>query len=363
MQVGIVLHFNDPKEWEHIKLRVERAAFIDRVRQKIASVPGVLSVAVGTDSTPPYSGVERAFDVSDKVSSEEQAARVHLVSPEFFATLRIPLLRGRIWDQAENVRGDLLAVVNDSFARRYWLRQDPVGQQIRLPSLKGRNLLETASSESAGWRRVIGVVGDARDDGLDRPVVPAIYVPYTTYMAPYAQFEVRTQGEPLALAHSIRAAVQNVSADQQIGRPFDLQESIESDPQWSRQRLFSVLFSFFSALALVLALVGLFSVVSYSVARRTPEFGIRMALGAPRSHILWIAARTGIVSALTGTAIGMLVDLFLGRVLARWMDSGLAGFAGLLHVALLLALCTFAACLLPARRAAAIHPANALRSE
>ena len=363
MQVGIVLHFNDPKEWEHINLRVERAAFIDRVRQKIASVPGVISVAVGTDSTPPYSGVERAFDVSDKVSSEEQAARVHLVSPEFFATLRIPLLRGRIWDQAENVRGDFLAVVNGSFARRYWLRQDPVGQQIRLPSLKGRNLLETASSESAGWRHVIGVVGDARDDGLDRPVVPAIYVPYTTYMAPYAQFEVRTQGEPLALAHSIRAAVQNVSADQQIGRPFDLQESIESDPQWSRQRLFSVLFGFFSALALVLTLVGLFSVVSYSVARRTPEFGIRMALGAPRSHILWIAARTGIVSALTGTAIGMLVDLFLGRVLARWMDSGLAGFAGLLHVALLLALCTFAACLLPARRAAAIHPANALRSE
>jgi ABC-type antimicrobial peptide transport system permease subunit len=88
-----------------------------------------------------------------------------------------------------------------------------------------------------------------------------------------------------------------------------------------------------------------------------------MALGAPRTHILWIAARTGIVSALTGLAIGILVDLFLGRVLARWMDSGLAGFASLLHVALLLALCTFAACLLPARRAAAIHPANALRSE
>lgn len=363
MQVGIVLHFNDPKEWEHIKLRVDRAAFIDRVRQKIVSVPGVISAAVGTDATPPYSGVERPFDIADKVNSEEQAARVHLVSPEFFATLRIPLLRGRLWDQAENVRGDFLAVVNDSFARRYWLGQDPVGQEIRLPSLKGLNLLETASSESAGWRHVIGVVGDARDDGLDRPVVPAIYLPYTTYMAPYAQFEVRTQAEPLSLVHSIRAAVQEVSSDQQIGRPFDLQESIESDSQWSRQRLFSALFSFFSALALLLALVGLFSVVSFSVAQRTAEFGIRMALGAPRTHILWIAARVGIVSALTGTAVGMLVDLFLGRVLARWMDSGLAGFASLPHVALLLVICTFAACLLPARRAAAIHPANALRSE
>jgi predicted permease len=363
MQVGIVLHFNDPKEWEHIKLRVARAAFVDRVRQKIASVPGVISAAVGTDATPPYSGIERAFDIADKVSSEEQTARMHLVSPEFFATLRIPLLRGRIWDQAENERGDFFAVVNDSFARRYWPHQDPIELQVRLPSLKSGNLLETTSSESAGWRQVIGVVGDARDDGVDRPVVPAIYVPFTTYMAPYAQFEVRTQGEPLALVHSIRAAVHEVSPDQQIGRPFDLQEPIESDPQWSRQRLFSVLFSCFSALALVLALVGLFSVVSYTVARRTAEFGIRMALGASRTHILWIAARTGIISAITGTAIGVLVDLFLARVLARWMGNGLTGFGGLPHAALLLALCTVAACLLPARRAAAIHPANALRSE
>jgi predicted permease len=363
MQVGIVLHFNDPKEWEHIKLRADRAAFIEHVRQKIASVPGVISAAVGTDATPPYSGVERPFDIADKANSEGQAARVHLVSPEFFATLRIPLLSGHIWNEAENTRGDFLAVVNESFARRYWPHQNPIEEQVRLPSMKSGNLLEATSSESGGWRQVIGVVGDARDDGLDRPVVPAIYVPYTTYMAPYAQFEVRTQGEPLALAHSIRAAVQDVSPDQQIGRPFDLQESIENDSQWSRQRLFSVLFGFFSALALLLAIAGLFSVVSYSVAQRTAEFGIRMALGAPQTHILWIAARVGIASALTGTAVGMLVDLFLGRVLARWMDSGLAGFASLPHVALLLVICTFAACLLPARRAAAIHPASALRSE
>jgi hypothetical protein len=121
-----------------------------------------------------------------------------------------------------------------------------------------------ATPDSAGWRQVVGVIADLRNDGVDRPAVPAIYLPYTTLMVPRVQYEIRTQGEPLAMLHSVRAAVQSVASDQQVSdKSFDLKEAIERDAQWVRQRLFSVLFGFFSALGLLLALVGLFSVVSY----------------------------------------------------------------------------------------------------
>jgi predicted permease len=364
MQAGIVMHWNDPRSWDNIKSRQTRAAFIDRMRQSIASVPGVISVAVGTDSTPPYSGVQSAFDIAGRVNSEVTEARVHTVSPEFFPTLRMPLLQGRLWDQTENARGDFVAVVNQSFARRYWPHQGAVGQQIEIPGIKSIGPLDAVSSAGAGWRQVIGVVGDARDDGVDRPVVPAIYVPYTTAMPPYAQFEIRTRGEPLSLLHSIRAAVQSVSADQQIANgAFDLEQAIERDAQWSRQRLFSILFGFFSAMAAMIALAGIFSVVSYSVAQRTIEFGVRMALGAPKTHILWVASRTALVSAFTGIAIGMLLDLFLGKILAKWMDNRYSSLLGLVTVAVLLAICTSAACLLTARRATRVHPVEALRYE
>ena len=364
MQAGIVMHWNHPEDWDNIKSRNTRAAFLDRIRQSIASVPGVVSVAVATDSTPPYSGIQSAFDIAGRVSSEQTEARVHTVSPEFFPTLRIPLLQGRFWDQAENARGDFVAVVNESFARRYWPHGGAVGQQIKIPGLKSIGPLDAVSPASAGLRQVIGVVGDARDDGVDRPVVPAIYIPYTTAMAPYAQFDIRTHGEPLSLLHSIRAAVQSVSADQQIANDaFDLEQAIERDSQWSRQRLFSILFGFFSAMAALIALAGIFSVVSYSVAQRKIEFGVRMALGAPKTHILWVASRTALVSAITGIAIGMLLDLFLAKILAKWMDNHYSSFLGLVTVALLLAICTSAACLLTARRATQVHPAEALRSE
>jgi len=364
MQAGIVMHWTNPKDWEGIQSREGRAAFIEQVRQKIASVPGVTSVAVGTDSTPPYSGIEHSFVISGKENGEDKKARVHLVSPEFFATLRIPLLQGRVWDQIENKRGDFVAIVNQSFAQRYCPHENPIGQQLRIPSFKGFGSLEASSPESDGWRQVVGVIADLRNDGIDRPAVPAIYLPYTTFMAPYAQFEIRTQSEPLALLHSVRAAVQSVASDQQVADgTFDLKEAIERDSQWTRQRLFSILFGFFSAIALLLVLAGLFSVVSYSTAQRTSEFGVRMALGASRSHILWIAARVAAQSVAVGLAMGLAADILIQKLLTRWMNNDQLGSHSLMPATLLLVLCSVIACLLPARRAASIHPVEALRYE
>jgi ABC-type antimicrobial peptide transport system permease subunit len=267
----------------------------------------------------------------------------------------------------ENTRGDFIAVVNRAFATRYLSSSNALGRHLRIPGLTHPNRLAVTSAQSTAWRQIIGVVGDARNDGVDRPVVPAIYLPYTALMPPYVQFFVRTQRDPLTYLHSIRAAIASVASDQQISDDafngtFTLDEAIERDPQWSRQRLFSILFGVFSAMALALALVGIFSVVAYSVAQRTTEFGVRLALGAPRGHVLWVAARIALVSTAVGIAAGLALDSFLGAILAAWMHSAFAP-ASLIVPAALLALSALLACALPARRATNVPPAEALRYE
>jgi predicted permease len=369
MQLGISLHAHDPAEWSGIQSREARAAYIEQIRVKIASVPRVSTVAVGIGATPPDADVQSSFIIDGTGDGEQPQARVLLVDQRYFAALRIPLLQGRIWNSDENTRGDFVAVVNRTFATRYLSSSNALGRQLRIPGLTPHNRYQAVSPQSTAWRQIVGVVGDARNDGVDQPVVPAIYLPYTALIPAYAQFLVRTQGDPLTCLHSIRAAIASIASDQQIGNSgsafngtFTLSEAIERDAQYSRQRLFSILFSVFSVMALALALVGIFSLVAYSVAQRTTEFGIRLALGAPRAHVLWVAARVALVSAAAGIVTGFAVDSFLGAVLAHWMQSAFAA-GSLFAAAALLALGALLACLLPARRAIAVPPAEALRCE
>jgi predicted permease len=363
MQLGISLHVDNPAEWSRLQSREARASYIEQIRQKIAAVPGVSTVAVGVDAMPPGADVQTSFIVDGGGDGEQPQARVMLVDQRYFAALRIPLLQGRVWTTDENSSGDFIAVVNRAFATRYLSSSNALGRQLRIPSLPFQNRFTASSAQSTAWRQIIGVVGDARNDGSGRPVVPAIYLPYTTLMRQYVEFFVRTQGDPLTCLHSIRAAVASVASDQQISNgAFTLNEAIERDAQYSRQRLFSILFGVFSAMALALALVGIFSVVAYTVAQRTTEFGVRLALGAPRAHVLWVAAHIALVSAGAGIVIGLAFDSFLGAVLAHWMQSAFAA-SSLFAVAALLALGALLACLLPARHAIAVPPAEALRYE
>src|SRR5580700_10507183 len=367
MKLGIMLHTHDPGEWGRIQSREARTAYIEQIREKIASVPGVSTVAVGTDATPPYTGTESSINIDGTRDREQPQARVMLVDQRYFAALRIPVLEGRIWNTDENTRGDFIAVVNHAFATRYRSSFNTLALQLSIPGLTSKNHYQVTSAQSTAARQIIGVVGDARNDGVDRPVVPAIYVPYTAVMLPYVQFFVRTQGDPLTYLHAIRGAIASVASDQQISNggfngTFTLNEAIERDAQYSRQRLFSILFGVFSAMALALALVGIFSVVAYSVAQRTTEFGVRLALGAPRAHVLWVAARIALVSAAAGIVIGLAFDSFLGAILAHWMQSAFAA-GSLFAAAALLALSALLACLLPARHAIAVPPAEALRHE
>ena len=368
MRVGIRPHGDDPVERGRTSSREAIVAYIQQIREKIASVPGVSAVAVGVDAMPPsISSAAETFEIDGTHDHEQPEARVMLVDQRYFAALRISLLQGRIWDTDENDRGDFIAVVNHAFATRYLSSSNVTGRQLRIPSLVARNRYQVASAQSTAWRQIIGVVGDARNDGLERPVAPAIYLPYTTLVRPYAQFFVRTQGDPLAYLQSIRAGVASVASGQTLSNSsfngtLTLNEAIARDAQYSSQRLFSILFGVFSAMALALALVGIFSVVAYSVAQRTTEFGVRLALGAPRKHVLWVAARIALVSAAAGIVIGLAVDSFLGAVLAHWMQNAFVA-ASLFAAAALLALSALLACLLPARHATSVSPTEALRYE
>ena len=366
IKVGIHPHTKDPDEWDR-KSREARVAYIEQIREKIASVSGVSAVAVGADATPPYPGAESSFTIDGTSDLEQPQARVMLVDQRYFAALRIPLLQGRIWNTDENTRGDFVAVVNQAFAARYLSSSIAVGRQLRIPGLTAQNRRQVASAQSAAGREIIGVVGDARNDGLSEPVVPAIYLPYTTLIKPYAEFFVRTQSDPLTYMQSIRVAIASIASDQQIATggfngTFTLNEALQRDPRYSSQRLFSILFGVFSAMALALALVGIFSLVAYSVAQRTTEFGVRLALGAPRRHVLWVAARIALVSVAAGIVTGLACDSFLGAVLAHWMQNTFAA-GGMFVAAAVLALSALLACLLPARHAIAVSPTEALRYE
>jgi predicted permease len=368
MRLGILPH--GPAVGEPAKQsREERTAYFEQIREKIASVPGISTVAMAADATPPNAGGDQSFELSATGTGdgEQPQARVMLVDQRYFAALRIPLLQGHIWNEDENDRGDFIAVVNQAFATRYLASSNAMGRQLRIPGLKPQNRYQIASAQSTAWRQIIGVVGDARNDGLEHPVVPAIYLPYTTVMRPYAQFFVRTQRDPLAYLQSIRAAVASVAPNQTLSNSnffgtLTLNEAIERDAQYSSQRLFSILFGVFSAMALALALVGIFSLVTYSVAQRTTEFGVRLALGAPRKHVLWVAARIALVSVAAGIVIGLALDSFLGALLAHWMQNAFVA-GSLLASAALLALSALLACLLPARHAIAVSPTEALRYE
>ena len=221
-----------------------------------------------------------------------------------------------------------------------------------------------AATGATGWLEIIGVVRDSLNDGLDKPVAPAVYAPYTLMTVPFTQVLVRTQGDPLAMLHSIKQQIASLDPDQQIaGDVRDLEGWIQREPEYARGRLVSMLFAAFSVLALVLAAVGLYSVVSYTLLQRTSELGVRIALGAQRRDVLWIVG----VSTGTGVGLGILFGLALSfglnRMIAQWIENGTRDPLVVLGVSGLLLAVAALASLVPARRALAINPIEALRSE
>jgi predicted permease len=355
MVVGIPLHDNTYMTSE------ERAAYFNQLRQRVEAIPGVVSAAVSTRATPPANGIDERIEIMGGPAIEEQQIRLNMVSPEYFSLLHIPLMYGRTWDQDETKRSARLAVINETMAREYWPNGHALGRAIRMPELRSEPY-RLAAPGSDQWFQIIGVVADARNDGLANPVKPAVYVPYTMWLETYTHLLVHTHGPPLSALHTVRMQVHAVDSDQQVeGQVFTLEELIAGQQEWQQAHLVTMLLGAFAFLALVLAVGGLYSVVSYSVAQRTREFGIRVALGAQRSDVLCIVFSSTTVSVGSGLAAGVLLTVTCTKLLARWVEGTAGNPLILLGVTLLLVCSSALACFLPARRASSIDPVEALR--
>jgi hypothetical protein len=286
----------------------------------------------------------------------------NFVSTEYFSVLHIPLLQGRLFEHPEIVRGARLAVINQTLAQKYWPRGDAVGKQLRLPELKGEPPFGVAVADSNQWMQIIGVVADARDDGLRKPIKPAVYLPFSVHMSMWTQILVRTHASPLRVLNRVRAEVKAVDPDQQVfGRTRDLEQWIQREDEYAYGRLVAALFSGISIVALVLAAIGLFSVVSYGVAQRTNEFGIRMALGASREHVVQLVLSATAVSVIGGLTGGLLLSLLLNGILSKWAEGSSHNPMLIAAVTVLLILTAGVAAFVPARRASSVEPMDALR--
>jgi len=358
MSVGIPVHDNSYTTWE------SRAQYFRQLMQKVAAMPEVKMAGLSTNATPPENGADNKFEIMGKPTAEDQHARLNFVSKEYFPVLQIPLLQGRLWDDSETQRAARVAVVNQTLARQYFPAGDAIGQQIRLPNLKADPPITQAIPESNDWLEIVGIVGDALDDGLGKPVKPGVYIPYTVWMPVWTQILVRTELPPLSILHGVRQQIHLVDADQQAeGHVQSLEEWITSQREWAGQHLVAMLFGAFAGLALSLAAVGLYSVVSYIVAQRTNEFGIRMALGAQRSDVWRIVFLSTTSSVAMGVLAGIGLSLASRRVVAQWAPGSSISLAVLACVTTVLAAVAVGACVLPAHRASTVDPMQALRYE
>ena len=339
-----------------------RANLQEAVREAVAATPGVERAATSTTWTPPFQGFTAKVEVEGKADLGGAQAELTLVSPEEFETLGIPLLAGRAFNGAERARAAHLALVNQSFIKRYLPTGEALGQHVRSPALKLDRPELLVAPEADGWLEIIGVVADARNDGLDRPVQPAVYLADSFVIAPDVSLLVRTRSNPEALMPAIAKHLTQLNGELVIGRAHTLEWFLESRA-WGQQRFVATLFVLFAALALALAATGLYSVVSYIVSQRTVEIGVRMALGAQRWDVVRTVMEGVVVTVASGVLAGLALCVALNRTLVKVVESSSSSPFTLLGAGGVLLAAAVVACILPARRAASIQPMRALRSE
>jgi putative ABC transport system permease protein len=335
-------------------------AFFDQVFPALARVPGVM--AAGGTSVMPFGGSwsTGSFDIEGYEPPENQPGPwgdIRLVSPSFFETLRIPLLRGRYLTDEDREGGRPVAVIDQEFVRRYWPNENPLGKRFTFGPPPG--VTDTTQNQ---WIEVVGVVGHTAHEGLDADARIQLYLSYRQRGLPFMQVAVRTRGNPERYVNLIRDAVRSVDPDQPIANLARMEELLSRSV--GERRLSMMLLSLFSGIALVLASVGIYGVMSYSVTQRARELGVRIALGADRTDVLRLVLRQGMSLAILGIGIGLAAALALTRLI----ESQLYGVtatdpATFALVAGVLAATALVANLIPAIRATRLDPAVVLREE
>jgi len=339
--------------------RTLRPNFFKEVWHRVEALPGVES-AGGIDGLP-FSGAVGSYTFNiegrpEVPSSERPIASYHVVTPSFFRTMGIPLLKGRNFSEQDDRLHPSVAVINETMARRFFPNHDPIGSRI--------NFIDAPAPPA--WLQVIGVVGDVRYEALDQTTGPDVYTSYLQvyplFPDYYMTFAVRTAIEPASLAAAVRHEVLAVDKDQPLDAIRTMNHYLSASV--SKQRFAMVWLSVFAGMALTLALLGIYGVISHGVGQRTREIGVRMALGAEPSDVLRLILRQSARLALLGVGIGLLASLGLARAIsgllygARFSDA-----AVFVAVPAALVAAAIMAAYLPARKATGVAPTAALRHE
>jgi len=336
----------------------QRNQFVEELVSRVKSLPGVAAVSIGH----PFGGPQSSFTIVGQPGDESKRLTVNLVGADHLRAFGIRLLGGRTFDDAEVTRRDRVAVINEAATKLFSPGMNPIGARIRLGVLENpppRTLIDPGRGPEV---TVIGVIANTRNAGLTNDPTPAIVLPYTLIAPLQRMLAVRSNGDPNLQVNPLRAAVRAIDPDQPLGRPFTVSEILGQEV--IQPRFTMALFAAFAVIGLALAAAGIYSVLSFHVLSRTHELGVRMALGAPRRHVLGLMLMMGARLVLVGLVIGIAVSLGATRLLrSQLFGVQPADPLSYAAVAMLLGLVALAACYIPARRAAGVDPLIALRSE
>jgi predicted permease len=327
-----------------------------RINEALNTTPGVVSA--GGTSNIPFGGnwSTASFNVEGyqvPANTPSPWGDMRLVTPTYFATLRAPLLAGRQFTAADRAGAPAVCIVDEELVHRYWPNTDPLGKRITFNNL---------TDSSIQWIQVVGVVAHLAHEGLDAQKRVQVYFPLAQNGLPFLGYVVRTAGDPLAALPSVRAAVRSVDPELPLANVNTMEQLIEDS---TGQRRFAMLLLIgFSLLAMTLASIGLYGVMSYTVSQRSRELGVRLALGADSREVLGLVLAQGLRLALAGVVIGLVAAFGVTRVMKN-MLFGLSSTDPLTFVtlSLLLVLVALVASYLPALRATRVDPVVALRTE
>jgi putative ABC transport system permease protein len=329
-----------------------RATFFQQVVERIGALPGAESVAAISRLPLTPGNSSRSFEIEGKPNDSSRdgpGADYRVISSDYFQALSIPLLKGRAFTEQDNGDAPPTAIINETAARRYWPNEDPLGKRLRIES-------------GDPWMEIVGVVGNVKHVGLDSQSKAELYVPYLKDPWPFMTVVVRSASNPKSLADAMRNEVWAVDKDLPVPDIKTMDELLSGSV--ARRRFNTMLLGIFAAVALVLAAVGIYGVMSYSVTQRIHEIGIRMALGAKQSDVVKLVVGQGITLALIGVGLGLAGALALTRVLASLLfEVGTTDPATFVAISILLTGVALGACFVPARRAAKVDPMIALRYE
>jgi putative ABC transport system permease protein len=335
----------------------QKKLFFQQILQRIAALPGV-TAATETTYLPPYGGMRSEVTVPGKTHSDRWTAQSELVSQDCFRTLGLRLLRGRLLSEDDVDSARLVAVVNQTLARKFFKDEDPIGKTIKFNELD-----DIPDAPHDAYFEIIGVTADAKNDGLQDPPMPEAFVPYTITGSLFRGIMVKTAVDPLSLLPSVRREIWAVDS----GVPLTFTGTLEGylkEFSYAAPQFGLVTLGIFAGIGLLLVIIGVFSVMAYSVSLETHDIGIRMALGAQQDNILRMVLLKGLRLITAGIVLGLLASVGLMRFLASQIW-GVSPTDPLTFAAVVAAIVVvgLAACFLPARRATQVDPLIALRYE